>query len=146
MSANWQLSGTMADGNTAISSLPGVPTLGGNTFAGVTFAVEQRHQRAGQILHGMGIERFPVVADVQRTQVPYSSDTIEQVGGRYAQPLEIPIMFRREDAATLAGLVGQTGTLTLLGDTPRTARLDKLDQLFDNPLYGIATAMATFFG
>lgn len=146
MSANWQLTGTMGDGNTAIPVPPGVVALGGNTFAGIAFAIEQRHQRAGQILHGMGLQRLTVVADVQRTQVPYSNDTIEQVGGVYAQAVEFPIMFRRQDFAALAALVGQTGTLTLLGDTPRTVRLDKLDQLFDNPLWGIATAMATFFG
>lgn len=107
------------------------------TFAGVGFVGEQARDLLRPI--------FATKAKRAIRLIPYGDRAIYQYLGRDVAEVGLPILIEAGDYAGLRALVGQSGTLALVGGPSEAGVvLDALDQTGQDDANGIVEATATF--
>lgn len=102
-------------------SLPaGVSTSQAGSFAGIYWLYNQGGDPS--------VPRVGMEVEASTDSDPYSDTEITHIGGRRFRLPPLPIRVAAADWATLEGLVGQTATLQLAGDSTRQAVLLSLTE------------------
>jgi hypothetical protein len=85
-----------------------------STFRGVSFALTNNQ---------MALVRPGHTTLLQKDPIPYSDDSVVQIGGTQTDDLSIDVLIDAADWDAFAATQGAAGTLTLNGDAARTAIL-----------------------
>lgn len=91
--------------------------VGTSSFNGCAFWILQEGTPA------RGLPRFGTQEVINEIHVPGGDRNIIQLLGGQTLPLQLTVVLKNADLPTFLGLRGTTGTLALLGDTPRQALL-----------------------
>lgn len=108
---------------------------GANSFGGTKFWYVQQKATAAP--------RIPRESLADIKEAPWGNRTVVQISGLKSAQLTLAILVRSEDLAALYGKIGTSATLSLAGDSNRTATLLTLSGEWQHP-EGFSEMSATF--